>query len=163
MPRPHCMRKITHWPGATYFKPAGVPLHALEEVTLTLDELEAVRLADLEGLYQEQAADKMRVSRPTFARIVESARKKIADALANGKALCIEGGAVNMKGDDTMPQRDGTGPMGTRMGRGPCGCGQRRGCAGGQGKGHKHRAMWNGCGNAEGHRPDTAAKNGDPS
>lgn len=81
-------------PGARYFKPAGVPLHVLVEVGLTLDELEALRLADLEGLYQEQAAERMSVSRATFGRIVESARQKIADALVNGKAVRVEGGPV---------------------------------------------------------------------
>lgn len=94
MPRPHCMRRIHVVPGTTYFKPAGVPLHALEEVVLALDELEALRLADLEALYQEEAAAKMNVSRPTFARVIETARRKVADALVNGKALRIEGGPV---------------------------------------------------------------------
>ena len=61
---------------------------------MTLDEFEAVRLADLEGLYQEQAAEEMGVSRPTFSRIVESAHKKIADALVHGKVIRIEGGTV---------------------------------------------------------------------
>jgi predicted DNA-binding protein (UPF0251 family) len=69
-------------------------LDSLEEVILALDELEAVRLADLEGLYQEDAARKMNVSRQTFGNIVNSAHKKIADVLLNAKALKIEGGAV---------------------------------------------------------------------
>jgi predicted DNA-binding protein (UPF0251 family) len=66
----------------------------LEEVNLTLDELEAVRLADLEGLYQEDAARKMDISRQTFGNIINSAHKKIADVLLNAKALKIEGGMV---------------------------------------------------------------------
>jgi len=66
----------------------------LEIVILTLDEIEALRLADLNGLYQEQAAAEMKVSRATFARIVESARRKVADALTGGKALRLEGGSV---------------------------------------------------------------------
>jgi predicted DNA-binding protein (UPF0251 family) len=66
----------------------------LEEVVLTLDEFEALRLADMEGMYQEQAAGKMNVSRPTFSRIVEQARRKVATALIQGKALRLEGGAV---------------------------------------------------------------------
>jgi len=115
----------------------------LAEVVLTLDELESLRLADLNGLYQEQAAEKMKISRPTFARIVEEARRKVADALIHGKALRLEGGAVVMKGDQTMPAREGTGPMGggRGMGRGPCGCGQRRGVqgAGGAGMGPRGR------------------------
>jgi uncharacterized protein len=69
----------------------------LEEIVVTLDELEALRLADLNCLYQEQAAKKMKISRPTFSRIVEEARRKVADALINGKALRLEGGAVVMK------------------------------------------------------------------
>jgi predicted DNA-binding protein (UPF0251 family)/phage FluMu protein Com len=83
-------------PQSDYFKPRGIPLSALEEVVLTVDEFEAVRLADLEGLYQEQAAEKMKVSRPTFGRIIESAHKKVADALVQGKALKIEGGEFEM-------------------------------------------------------------------
>jgi len=66
----------------------------LEEVKITLDELESVRLADYDGLYQEDAAKKMNVSRQTFGNIVNSAHKKIADALLNAKALKIEGGVV---------------------------------------------------------------------
>ena len=94
MPRPFCPRHVGFVPNAVYFKPAGVPLHALEEVVVTLDELEALRLADLQGLYQEQAAEQMKISRPTFARIVEAARKKVAEALINGKALRLEGGPI---------------------------------------------------------------------
>jgi predicted DNA-binding protein (UPF0251 family) len=94
MPRPFCQRRIAFVPGVTYFKPAGVPLRELEEVALALDELEALRLADLEGLYQEQGAREMGVSRATFARIIESARWKVAHALTSGKALRLEGGPV---------------------------------------------------------------------
>jgi predicted DNA-binding protein (UPF0251 family) len=68
----------------------------LEEVILTVDEFEAIRLADLEGLYQEKAAESMKVSRQTFGRIIESAHKKVADALVRGKALKIEGGEFVM-------------------------------------------------------------------
>ena len=69
-------------------------MDALEEVNLALDELEAIRLADLAGLYQEDAAKKMNISRQTFGNIINSAHKKIADALLNAKALKIEGGTV---------------------------------------------------------------------
>ena len=69
-------------------------MDALEEVNLTLDELEAIRLADLTELYQEDAAKKMNISRQTFGNIINSAHKKIADALLNAKALKIEGGIV---------------------------------------------------------------------
>ncbi len=97
MARPPYCRKIGCEPDATYFKPKGIPASMLEEVALTLDEFEAVRLADLEGLYQEEAAARMRISRQTFGRIIESARGKIADALVNGKALKIEGGNVSVE------------------------------------------------------------------
>lgn len=86
---------------------------------LTLDELESLRLADFNGQYQEQAAEQMKISRATFARIVEAARKKVADALVNGKALRIEGGPVVMKGDWNMPAGQGQGRgQGGGMGRG---------------------------------------------
>jgi predicted DNA-binding protein (UPF0251 family) len=83
-------------PESNYFKPRGIPLSALEEIVLTVDEFEAVRLADLEGFYQDQAAERMSVSRQTFGRIIESARKKVAEALVKGKALKIEGGEFEM-------------------------------------------------------------------
>ena len=96
MPRPRQCRRVSQLPQATYYKPRGVPMKMLECVELTVDELEAVRLADLEGLYQEQAAVKMNISRQTFGRIIEAAHKKIADALVHGKALSIEGGSVEV-------------------------------------------------------------------
>jgi len=71
------------------FKPCGIPNRELETVYLSPDEMEAIRLADLEGLYQEDAAGKMEVSRPTFSRILNNARAKIADALINGKSIEI--------------------------------------------------------------------------
>jgi predicted DNA-binding protein (UPF0251 family) len=79
-------------PESDYFKPRGIPLSMLEDVILTVDEFEAIRLADLEHLYQEHAAVKMNVSRQTFGRIIDSAHKKVAEALVQGKALKIEGG-----------------------------------------------------------------------
>lgn len=75
---------------AKYFKPRGIPMGELEEIVLLADEVEAIRHADLDQLYQEDAALKMKVSRQTFGRIIESAHKKIADALINGKALRLE-------------------------------------------------------------------------
>ncbi len=77
-------------PDASYFKPKGVPLMHLEEVSLSLDEVEALRLADLEGHYHEEAAHQMKVSRATFGRILNGARRKVAEALIRGKALKIE-------------------------------------------------------------------------
>ena len=94
MVRPHCTRTIQGRPQATAFKPAGIPMRELEEVIITLDEFEAIRLADLDKLYQEQAALQMGVSRPTFSRIIDAAHTKIADALVHGKVIRIEGGTV---------------------------------------------------------------------
>ncbi|MCU0915942.1 MAG: DUF134 domain-containing protein [Planctomycetes bacterium] len=129
MPRPCCLRHIGFKPPTGLFGPVGVSVCALEQVTLTLDEVEALRLADLNGLYQEQAAAQMKVSRPTFARIVEQARRKVAEALIHGKTLRLEGGAVRMDGETDTRETDGTGPAvpGQGRGAGPCGCGQRRG------------------------------------
>jgi predicted DNA-binding protein (UPF0251 family) len=81
-------------PPQTYFKPRGVPVAQLDEIRLSVDELESLRLADLEGLYHEYAAARMNVSRATFGRIVEAARKKVAEVLVKGQALRIEGGIV---------------------------------------------------------------------
>jgi predicted DNA-binding protein (UPF0251 family) len=94
MPRPCRCRRIRCNPDTNYFKPRGIPLDMLEEINLTLDELEAVRLADFEELYQEDAAKKMNISRQTFGNIINSAHKKIADVLLHAKALKIEGGVV---------------------------------------------------------------------
>lgn len=98
MPRPFCFRRVGQAPAASIFKPIGIPVVELEEVVMTLDEFEALRLSDLDGLYQEEAAGRMQVSRPTVGRILDSARRKVADALVNGKALRIEGGPVNFLG-----------------------------------------------------------------
>jgi predicted DNA-binding protein (UPF0251 family) len=97
MARPLCCRHISGKPAVSTFKPAGIPVRMLHQVVLTLDEFEAIRLADHEGKYQEQAAEKMKVSRPTFGRIIDSAHSKIAEALIMGKALKIEGGKVYTK------------------------------------------------------------------
>ncbi len=90
MPRPFCRRFVDWNPRVVFFKPAGIPADQLETVVLNLDEIEALRLADLNAQYQEAAADQMKISRATFARIVESARRKVADALIHGKALQIQ-------------------------------------------------------------------------
>jgi len=96
MARPRLCRRVGGVPGSNYFKPRGIPLLALEQVVLKADEFEAIRLADLAGLYQEQAAEKMNVSRSTFGRIIASAHEKVAEALVAGKALKIEGGEFEM-------------------------------------------------------------------
>lgn len=92
MVRPKKDRIVRHNPDVVYFKPRGIPLMRLEEVTLTVDECEAIRLADLENLSQEDAGEKMGISRATFGRIIQQARKNVADAIINGKAIRIEGG-----------------------------------------------------------------------
>ncbi|HEX79296.1 MAG TPA: DUF134 domain-containing protein [Dehalococcoidia bacterium] len=92
MPRPQKCRRVAFLPRAHYFKPSGIPLRALDEVVLHIEEAEALRLKDLDGMEQEGAAIKMNVSRPTFQRVLAAARQKIADALLNGKAIRIDGG-----------------------------------------------------------------------
>lgn len=93
MVRPCCPRKVSWFPVCCCFRP-GEEFPPQGEVTLTLDELEALRLSDLEGLYQEEAAKKMEVSRSTFARILSMARRKVVEALVLGKIVHIEGGVV---------------------------------------------------------------------
>ena len=95
MPRPRCCRRIASMPGCAGFKPVGAP-SLLPEIQMTLDEFEAVRLADYEFLYHEQAAGQMNVSRQTFGRIIDSAHRKIAEAIVEGKPLRIEGGDVEI-------------------------------------------------------------------
>lgn len=94
MARPPKLRCVAHSPGAVYYKPRGVPLVELEEVVLPLDELEALRLVDFEALSQEQAGERMGVSRGTIGRLLERGRRTVVDALLHGKALRIEGGPV---------------------------------------------------------------------
>lgn len=94
MPRPFCRRRIGWLPGKWRFFPEGMHLSTNERIILTLDEVEALRLADLLGLYHEEAAQHMGISRATFGRILESGRKKVAEALVLGKSLWIEEGPV---------------------------------------------------------------------
>jgi predicted DNA-binding protein (UPF0251 family) len=94
--RPVKWRRVASLPQVFHFKPAAVPLHMLEEVCLSVEEIEALRLKDLEGLEQEACAKQMNVSRQTFQRVLGSARQKIADALVNGKAIKVEGGNFEM-------------------------------------------------------------------
>lgn len=98
MVRPLKQRCIRGVPEASYFKPRGVPLRKLEQVTLTLDEVEALRLRNIENLEQTDAAKKMGISQSTFQRILTLANRKTTDALLNGKAIRIEGGAVKTIG-----------------------------------------------------------------
>ena len=90
MVRPRKPRKIIFDPNVNYFKPRAVPLSMLEEVNLMPDELEALRLCDLENLSQSTAARRMKISQSTLQRILTSARKKIAKALVEGKAIKIQ-------------------------------------------------------------------------
>ena len=92
MPRPRKCRRVWLEPNVTYFKPSGIRIIELDEVVLTVDEYEAIRLKDLEGFDEESAAKRMGISQPTFNRLINTARKKIADAIVNGKAIKIEGG-----------------------------------------------------------------------
>ncbi|MCJ7616930.1 MAG: DUF134 domain-containing protein [Desulfobacterales bacterium] len=92
MVRPQKNRIVAFKPDVSYFKPRGIPMINLIEVRLTIDERESIRLADLLGVSHEEAGRRMGVSRATFGRIVQRARKIVADALINGKAIKIEGG-----------------------------------------------------------------------
>ncbi|MCA9729717.1 MAG: DUF134 domain-containing protein [Candidatus Eisenbacteria bacterium] len=96
MARPHKCRRVALSPAATAFKPAGVPIRNLEVTRLRLDELEALRLADLEGCYHEEGARRMKISRATFGRLVENARRKVAHALFEPRMLIFEGGTIEM-------------------------------------------------------------------
>ncbi|MBD3398390.1 DUF134 domain-containing protein [Candidatus Micrarchaeota archaeon] len=118
MPRGRRRRMVWREPGFCRFRPIGIQGHGA--VMLTVDEFEAIRLNDLEGRGQKECAEKMDVSQPTFSRIIESARKKVADAIVNGKEIRIEGGEY-MVGEKGMPKRDGSG-RGMRANRGRGGC-----------------------------------------
>ncbi len=102
MSRPFKCRRICFIPGVTYFKPAGIPLRFLEENSLSLEEMEAIRLRDMEHLEQVGCARKMNISRPTFQRVLASARQKIADSLLSGKALRIGGGNYELSTLDVV-------------------------------------------------------------
>ncbi len=142
MPRPKKLRCVSDYPLMTTFIPEGVAVNG--EVMLTLEEMEAIRLSDFEGLDQESAANLMKVSRQTYGRILANARSIVSEALVTGKKLIIDGGHYTLRspercrhrnrGSDTvlkqqggikMPRKDGTGPegqgRGTGRGQGPCG------------------------------------------
>ncbi len=104
MARPLKNRLVSCVPAASYFKPVGIPMRDLEEIVLGLDELEAMRLTDLDGLYQAEAAVKMGVSRQTIGNILNSAHRKLADALLNGKALKIGPHSGNREAVDCSPK-----------------------------------------------------------
>ena len=106
MVRPRKVKQVNFRPSVTYFKPRSVPLNQLEEIELTIDELETLRLSSIDKMNQVDSAKKMNIHQSTFQRTLTRAREKIANALVNGKAIKIYGG--NYK----MPGRDGTGPFG---------------------------------------------------
>ena len=90
MPRPRSPKQINYDPQITYFKPRGIPLRSLREVSLNLEELEALRLKNLENLDQNQAAQQMKISQSTFQRILSSAYRKISLALIEGRAIKLD-------------------------------------------------------------------------
>ena len=94
--RPQKDRIVAFNPDVSYFKPRGIPMLDLEETRLTVDECEALRLSDLLDLSHEDGGKQMGVSRATFGRILQNARRTVADALVNGKAISIEGGNFKM-------------------------------------------------------------------
>ena len=111
MVRPRRIRRVGFEPSVSYFKPAGVPMNELEEEVLTREELEVVRLVDVEGLRQSEVGKKMNVSQPTLSRLLKSARKKISNALVKGKAIKVKGGDFEMV-DGKGIGRGGRGRMG---------------------------------------------------
>lgn len=92
MPRKKLHRRVTQEPPVSVYKPAGIPAKELEEILITIDEFEAIKLSDFEGLSQRDASAVMRISQPTFNRVLASARSKVAKGLVQGYVLRIEGG-----------------------------------------------------------------------
>jgi predicted DNA-binding protein (UPF0251 family) len=97
MARPETNRLVNKPPLYTNFKPTGVAARYLEKVFLTLDEYEALRLADFKGMSHEEAAEEMSISRPVFTRLIEKARNKLTEFIITGKELVIEGGNIHFK------------------------------------------------------------------
>jgi len=112
MGRPKKVRIVSSEPKVKYFKPRAVPLNNLVEVEITVDEMETMRLSDIEKLSQKDGAERMGIHQSTFQRTLANAREKIADAIVNGKAIKIIGGAYD------MPGGDGSGPRGMGAGSG---------------------------------------------
>ena len=116
MPRPKKPRFVSGYPTLTAFIPQGVPISG--EVLLSVEELEAIRLSDFEGLDQEAAANLVEVSRQTYGRILAHARSIISEALVTGKALKIEGGNYEFRGMGRRHRRGGGRGSGQGAGRG---------------------------------------------
>ena len=125
MARPQKRRFVGMEPGFRMFKPVGIPAVKIEQVVLTLDEFEAIRLVDLEGMDHEGAAALIEISRPTFSRLVEQARAKVAEAIVTGKTLVIEGGNVEMVSRGRCDDCGWEIPLGRGAGRHHCGNGRR--------------------------------------
>lgn len=104
MPRPFKPRRISEMPRYTYFKPTGIPMPLLDEVVLTVDEVEALRLKDLEKLEQHDCAARMNVAQSTLQRILVSARQKVTQAIIEGKALRIHGGTYALEAERACPR-----------------------------------------------------------
>lgn len=121
MPRPRKRRMVRGHYEEHYFKPRGIALSALEQIDLTFDEIEALKYVDFEGLKMDEAAKNMDISKPTLCRMVNGARRKVIDALINGKAINLQSYHLT---NNTMPNRDGTGPdgKGPKTGRGMGNC-----------------------------------------
>jgi predicted DNA-binding protein (UPF0251 family) len=111
---------VRHDPDVVYFKPAGVPMRMLREIPLGLDELEALRLADVENLSHEDVGEMMNVSRATVGRILAEGRRKTALALVHGWAIRLEGGIIETVGTDGIvpPEPAEFPPVGRGRGRG---------------------------------------------
>jgi len=107
MVRPRKLRCVRRHPVAAFYKPQGVPMSRLKGVVLPVEGLEAIRLADAEGLEHNAAAQLMDVSRPTFSRILNDARRIMAEAITKGWAIRIEGGAYRIETDkDVKPKKN---------------------------------------------------------
>ena len=117
MPRPFKTRWIDGRPEAVFFVPHPFPDPRIDHVVLSIDELEALRLADHQDLSQEEGAAEMNVSRATFGRIVRQARKRVAEALVTGKAILVEGGEIKFRPPNYGPG-SGRGPGFGHRGRG---------------------------------------------
>jgi predicted DNA-binding protein (UPF0251 family)/predicted Fe-Mo cluster-binding NifX family protein len=116
MARPKKCRHITEYPKACYFKPQGIPIYELTEAYLSLEGIEAIRLADYQGLNHEQSARLMKISRHTFGRILTAARRTMAQTLIEGQALRIEGGNVAIRNKTgCQTDKQGTTPANERV------------------------------------------------
>lgn len=124
MARPKKERIVANDPQVSFFKPRGIPLRQLEEVQLSVDEMEALRLADLENLSQEDAGQQMGVSRATFGRIVQRARHLVAEALVVGKAIRVAGGNYQVQ----CSPRYFVCQQCRHQWTAPCGTGRPKGC-----------------------------------